>query len=172
MTKFLIFVGFFAISCFLNAQENDLNSFIENQNAKLVYDQSKLVVAPNTNVKLIPPEYFELEPNINGFVHKGSAATIQIIEVSGISYRDVVAGMTYDYIESQNYKYIDKINLQTHNGNDAVIFFVQFSSGEMIYERAMLFTGEENTIWVNFNYPLSMKKLLYPAIEACLISVE
>jgi len=66
----------------------------------------------------------------------------------------------------------EKVNLQTATGKDAVIFFVEFTSGEMVYERAMFFTGEENTIWVNFNYPLNMKKLLFPAIEACLISIE
>jgi len=46
------------------------------------YNPNKLVFAPNTNVKMIPPEYFEVDESINGFVHKGSAATIQVMEIN------------------------------------------------------------------------------------------
>jgi hypothetical protein len=35
----------------------------------------------------------------------------------------------------------------------------------------MFFTGNSKTIWVNVNYPVSMKKLLLPQIEAFLYSV-
>ncbi|MCK9255077.1 MAG: hypothetical protein GX793_02885 [Bacteroidales bacterium] len=172
MNKLLISIFFIFSSAIIFAQTDDLEIFVQEQNAKLEYNSNKLVTAPNTNVKLIPPEHFEPDESINGFVHKGSAATIQVIEVEGISFRNISASMTEEYIESQNYRFKEKINLQTATSQDAVIFFVEFVSGDMIYERAMFFTGEENTIWVNSNYPLNMKKLLFPAIEACLISIE
>ncbi|HPX74958.1 MAG TPA: hypothetical protein PLW77_00085 [Bacteroidales bacterium] len=172
MNKLLIGLILIFSSVLVFSQTDELEVFVQEQNAKLEYNPNKLVVAPNTNVKMIPPEYFEADESINGFVHRGSAATIQVVEINGVSYRDISSSMTKEYIEAQNYIFKEKINLQTATGKDAVIFFVEFTSGEMVYERAMFFTGEENTIWVNFNYPLNMKKLLYPAIEACLISVE
>lgn len=157
---------------FLFAQENNLDEFVESQNEKLVYDANKLVQAPNTNVFLIPPEHFIEDPSINGFVHSGSATTIQVIEVPGVSYSIIEQSMSKDYIESQNYILHEKVNIVTENGSEAVIYLVRFTSNDLEYERAMFFTGQENTIWINVNYPLSIKKLIFPAIEACLKSVQ
>lgn len=172
MFKFILFFATMSICAIAISQENNLNSFVDSQNEKLVYDYSKLVIAHNTNVKIIPPEHYIPDASINGFVHPGSASTIQIQEVPGISYSAIEQSMTSDYIESQNYRLVDKVYITTQKNKNAVIYFVQFTSGETEYERAMFFTGDQNTIWINFNYPVSMKKLLYPAIEACLKSVE
>jgi PKD repeat protein len=66
----------------------------------------------------------------------------------------------------------EKTNLVTENGSEAIIYLVRFTSNDLEYERAMFFTGQENTIWININYPVSIKKLIFPAIEACLKSVQ
>ncbi len=155
-----------------HSQENKLDEFVANQQTKLVYDQSMLVQAPNTSVHLIPPEYFIEDPTINGYVHPGSATTIQIIEVPGSSIKLIDASMTKEYIESQDYKFKERIDITTENGKAAIIYFVTFFSNDVEYERVMFFTENENTIWINVNYPLSIKKLIYPSIEACLKSVQ
>ncbi len=172
MYKSFFTLALLLASVLLFSQENTLSSFVQDQNEKLSFDTSKLVQAPNTNVFLIPPEYFVADPSINGFAHAGSATTIQVIEVPGVSYNVIEASMTPEYIESQNYTYIEKTEFKTEANKNGIIYIVRFTSGEVEYERAMFFTGEENTIWVNINYPLSMKKLIYPAVEACFKSVQ
>jgi len=172
MNKIFFTVTLILSVLFLSAQENNLDEFVENQNEKLVYDASKLVQAPNTNIFIIPPEHFIEDPSINGFVHSGSATTIQIIEVPGVSSSIIEQSMSKDYIEAQNYILLEKINLVTENGSEAIMYLVRFTSNDLEYERAMFFTGQENTIWININYPVSIKKLIFPAIEACLKSVQ
>lgn len=172
MKKIGVLLQILLICICVSAQEKNLETFVAEQQEKLIYNVDKLVQAPNTNVFLIPPEHFEADPSINGFVHPGSACTIQVIEIPNISYNVIENSMTPEYIVSQNYSYIEKLNIKTENNNNGVIYFVRFTSGETEFERAMFFTGNNNTIWINFNYPVSMKNLLYPAIEACLKSVQ
>lgn len=172
MYKSFFTLALLLASVLLFSQENTLSSFVQDQSEKLSFDAGKLVQAPNTNVFLIPPEYFVADPSINGFVHAGSATTIQVIEVPGVSYNVIEASMTPEYIESQNYTYIEKTEFKTEANRNGIIYIVRFTSGDVEYERAMFFTGEGNTIWVNINYPLSMKKLIYPAVEACFKSVQ
>lgn len=172
MFKSVVALAFIVMSVISFAQENNLDSFVAEQNQKLVYSADKLVIAPNTNVSLIPPEHFVADPTINGFIHPGSATTIQVIEVPGVSYLTIEESMTPEYIASQNYTFVEKVELNTENNEPGIMYIVGFVSNEVEYERAMFFTGINNTKWVNINYPLSMKKLLFPAIEACLKSVQ
>lgn len=153
-------------------QEDKLSAFIEEQNAKLVYHESKLKKVPNLNLLIIPPEYFEEDATLNGFVHRGSATTIQILEVEGVSYNTIDAGMTPEYIASQGFEFVQRKDFQTVTGQTAVIYFVRFISNNIEYERCMFFTGNNKTIWVNVNYPLSIKKLIYPQIESMLYSIQ
>ncbi len=154
------------------SQEIKLDEFIQQQQEKLVYEEEKLFNVPETNVALIPPPHFEYETQIQGFVHTGSASTIQIIEVNGVSYKTIDRSMTLEHINSQGFEYVDRKEIQLISGEQAVVYFVSFDADGVEFERAMLFTGDTHTIWVNFNYPVSMKKLLYPAIESALLSVQ
>lgn len=164
----LFILGFFVVF----SQENNLDNFVESQQNKLIYDESKLIQAPNTNVFIIPPEHFIQDAGINGFVHPGSATTIQVIEVPGKNLKQLINSMTDEYITEQGYTFIGKEEIITESGNPAILYFVQFTSNELEYERIMFFTGDENLIWININYPLTIKKLIYPAVEACLKSVQ
>ena len=159
-------------SLFAFSQEVDLQEFVDSQLEKLEFDEGKLVHVPNTGVKIMPPPHFEPDNSIKGFVHPGSASTIQIMEVPGVSYHRIDKSMTKEHIQSQNYTFIDRKELTLNTGQAAVVYLVQFEIDGIIYERMMLFTGETNTIWINFNYPMSMKKLLAPAVEASLLSVQ
>ena len=172
MKQHLLFTLFCFAFIAASAQEVDLNSFVEEKQNALVYDASKLVQVSNTHVFMIPPEHFIVDTEINGFSHPGSGTTIQVLELPKVNHRILEQGMTIEHIESQGYEFIEKNEITTESGQRAVIFFVRFSTNEVDYERAMLFTGEQNTIWVNINYPVSMKKLLYPAIESALKSVQ
>ncbi len=166
----LLFLIFNVVVCI--SQENNLDEFVTNQQSKLTYDESKLVQASNTNVFLIPPEHFVVDETINGFVHPGSATTIQVIEVPGNSMETIDIAMTEEYIASQGYELLDRIETTTEKQQKAIIYLVSFFSNEVEYERAMFFTGEKDLIWINVNYPVTMKKLIFPAIEACLKSVQ
>ncbi len=166
----LTFLLFLIASTVVSSQS--LESFIEEKQAGLEYDEAKLVQVPGTNVKMIPPEYFQVDAGIKGFVHPGSACTIQVVEIQGISHETIENSMTEEHIANQGYVYKEKIITQTRKGKRAACFVVSFVSEGIEYERIMMFTGDENTIWVNANYPVELKKLLFPAIEAALLSVE
>ncbi|HOY39557.1 MAG: hypothetical protein KBB11_02165 [Bacteroidales bacterium] len=171
MSKILLtFVSFIIVWSVSFSQT--LTSFVEEKQANMVYDTAKLLQVPNTSVKMIPPEYFIPDENIHGFAHPGSACTIQVIEIPGVSHQTIESAMTDEYISSQGYKLIEKKVVQTKTGERAAWFVVQFNTKDVVYERIMLFTGSSNTIWVNANYPQELKKLLLPALEAALLSVQ
>ncbi|MDD2386309.1 MAG: hypothetical protein PHP52_05950 [Bacteroidales bacterium] len=172
MLREIVLVVFMGL-CFMGyCQENNLDEFVAEQQAKLVYDQSKLIQAPNTNVFLIPPEHFVADPTINGFVHPGSATTIQIIEIPDKPYTVIDEAMSETHIKSQGYIYKERQEIITETGKKAAIYFVGFTSNDVEYERVMFFTGEQKTVWININYPLSIKKLVFPAVVATLKSVQ
>lgn len=166
----LIFLIYIPLNAYL--QENKLAAFVEEQNSKLIYQESKLTKVPNLNIFLIPPEYFEVDSSINGYVHPGSATTVQILEIPNHSFNDIDSKMTTEYIASQAYEFVERQEFRTVTGQPAVLYFVRFFSNEIEYERCMFFSGIEKTIWINVNYPLSIKKLIFPQIEAMLFSVQ
>ena len=172
MVREIVLLVFIALNMIGYSQENNLDEFVANQQAKLIYDQSKLVQAPNTNIFLIPPEHFVADSTINGFSHLGSATTIQVIEIPDKPYTVIDGEMNEKHINSQGYIYKTRQEILTETGKNAVIYFVGFTSNDIEYERAMFFSGEQNTVWININYPLSIKKLIFPAIEATLKSVQ
>lgn len=136
---------------------------------------------PGTTIKIIPPAYFEPFESDGkyGFMHKGAGASISVQEVKNTPYTLVVAGFTKEYIEGQGLKYISKEEVKTKAGKDATIIAVSFmaksadGSQEVEYERLMLFTGDAGrTIWVQGNYPVMVKKVLYLVIRESLLSVQ
>ncbi|NLA24288.1 MAG: hypothetical protein GX879_04905 [Bacteroidales bacterium] len=97
---------------------------------------------------------------------------MQIIEVAGVNFKNIVHGMTNEHIEKQGYKLIEKMDLTNAIGQAATCFVVGFKSGDIEYERLMYFTGETKAIWINTNYPKEMKKLLLPALIASLLTAQ
>lgn len=170
--KHYLLIGLVFMISSASLQAQTLEQFIQDKNNKMQYDESRLVSVSGTNVKMIPPEYFKVDNDIKGFVHPGSACTIQVVEVPGIDFHTIENGMTTDHIQKQGYTFKEKTYFTTATGKDAVCFLVGFQSQGTEYERLMFFTGTENTIWVNINYPLELKKLLFPALIASLLSVQ
>jgi hypothetical protein len=136
---------------------------------------------PGTGIKIIPPAYFKpfYKDGKYGFMHEGAAASISVQEVRNSAYVMVVQGMTKEYIESQGMKYIAREDVKTKQGKDGTIISVGFKvkstdgKQEVDYERLMLFTGDYNkTIWVQANYPVVAKKVLYLVMRESLLSVS
>lgn len=153
--------------CVYSAQNNS-------QNTQLNFNNSTFFQkAPNTNVYLIPPKYFETDSTINGYIHKGSMATIQITEVPNVAIADFEKKMTEKYFISQGYIFKNKTNLKLDNGKIALLYFVQYKTEEFDYERIMFFVdSNEKMLWINVTYPFIMKKLLDNVIENSLKSVQ
>ncbi len=139
------------------------------------------VTLPNSDIRMVPPAYFK--PFLNdgkfGFMHEGAASSISIQEIKGTPYPIVVQNMTKEYLETQGVKFITRDNIQTKQKKDAVIYLLSFTvkskdgSKEMEYERIMLFTGDYNrTIWINANYPVVARKMLFTPLKESLLSVQ
>ena len=135
---------------------------------------------PGTDIKIIPPAYFKpfVKDGKFGFMHEGAAASISIQEVKGTPYVFVTQALTKDYIEKQGMKYISREDVKTKQGKDGVIIAVGFTvkstdgKENVDYERLMLFTGDySRTVWVQGNYPVIVKKVLYLVIRESLLSV-
>ena len=136
---------------------------------------------PGTSVKIIPPAYFKpfIKDGKYGFMHEGAGASVAVLEVKGTPWVMVVQALTKEYIEKQGMKYIAREDVKTKDGKDATIISVSFKvkstdgKQDVDYERLMLFTGDySKTIWVQGNYPLVAKNVLYLVIRESLMSVR
>jgi hypothetical protein len=136
---------------------------------------------PGTTIRMIPPAYFMpfVKEGKYGFLHEGTAASVSAQEVPGAPYVMVVQALTKDYIEKQGMKFISREEVRTKAGIEAVIIAVSFKvkskdgKQDVDYERLMLFTGDHaRTIWVQGNYPVVVKKVLYLVIRESLLSVQ
>lgn len=126
--KSLLFTSFLFIIISTSLTAQSLEQFIQDKQAMMQYDETRLVLVPGTNVKMIPPEYFTADPEIKGFAHSGSACTIQIIEVPGIDFHTIENGMTNEHIQKQGYTLKEKTYFTTATGAEAVCFVVSFNS--------------------------------------------
>ncbi len=136
---------------------------------------------PGTNIKIIPPAYFKpfIKDGKYGFMHEGAGASVAVTEVKGTPYVMVVQTLTKEYIEKQGMKYIAREDVKTKSGKEGVIISVGFNvkstdgKKDVPYERLMLFTGDyARTVWVQGNYPVVAKNVLYLVIRESLLSVQ
>ncbi len=131
------------------------------------------VLIPNTQVKFVPPEHFKYLDNINAFIHLGSASTIHISEIEDSPYIMVTAGLTEEHFISQGVELISKEDVKTKNNKDGIMYIVAFTVKEVEFERIMYFTGDYNkTVWVNANYPVLVKNVLFNVLKESILSVE
>lgn len=136
---------------------------------------------PGTDIRIIPPAYFKpfVKEGKYGFMHEGAGASVAVLEVKGTPYVMVTQALTKDYIEKQGMRYISREEVKTKAGKDGVIIAVGFKvkstdgKQDVEYERLMLFTGDySRTVWVQGNYPVVAKRVLYLVIRESLMSVE
>ncbi|MDA3912439.1 MAG: hypothetical protein PF448_13885 [Bacteroidales bacterium] len=152
--------------------QDELSDFVKRQNAKLDLSKEDALQAPNTNVSMVPPENFELNPTTNGFIHEGSATTIQIMEINNVSAESITKSLNAEYFENQGFKLESKQEIQLNDGGSATVYVTYFNvNGEEFY-RLFFFTGNEKTIWINVNFPAIVKGLLQKPIIASLKTVK
>jgi len=157
-----------SIFSFVFSQENNVET------------QTSFYQVPGTDVKITPPEYFVALPVQNTLIHPPTSASIQINEIDGSAYKLVVRNLTPEYIEKQNAHFIKKENLTTNDGKEATLFLVSFTvtakdsaRTPVDYERIMFFTGNQNkTIWINANYPVIAKDVIYNTLIKSLKTVK
>lgn len=170
---FLLLLAFFCLNIEAGAQQVS-----QKQKDSLLNNWQDI---PGTSIRMIPPAYFMpfVKEGKYGFLHEGTAASVSAQEVPGAPYVMVVQALTKDYIEKQGMKFISREEVRTKAGKDAVIIAVSFKvkskdgKQDVDYERLMLFTGDHaRTIWVQGNYPVVVKKVLYLVIRESLLSVQ
>lgn len=128
---------------------------------------------PHTQVELIPPAHFQFMEEINGFLHIGTSASVQVQEITGTAYVMVTEGLTEDYFQQQGVQKISKEEVVTKHGAKGVIYKVAFEVDDKAFERLMFFTGDyHRTIWINANYPVIIKELMYIVLRESLLTAR
>ncbi|MDA3820213.1 MAG: hypothetical protein PF590_07135 [Candidatus Delongbacteria bacterium] len=137
------------------------------------YDESKLDTVKNTRVALIPPEHFVFAKDIPGYIHPGTSSSIQVKDIEGTSWPVIDKVMTKEHLEGQGVKLVSREEVELHSGLSGVIYTVSFETKGVEFERMMMFAGDYNyTIWLNANYPVSLKKIIIKPLLSSLLSAN
>ncbi|MFO7879339.1 MAG: hypothetical protein ACQES0_05990 [Bacteroidota bacterium] len=154
------------------AQTEALEEFSEKQKERLDKSNAPKTEAPNTDVHIAPPEDFIVQPSINGFIHKGSSTSIQVIEIHNVCCEAVIKSLSKNYFKEQGFDLIKSESIQLHNGDTGKLYLTKYSAGGENYRRIFFFTGIDNTVWININYPTIVEGLIYKPIVASLKTVS
>jgi hypothetical protein len=176
--KYILFSGIMILfSVLVFAQNNTPDSTINVSDYytkainEIPYDESKLENVKNTQIHLIPPQHFVFAKDIPGYIHPGTSASIQVKDIEGTSWPVIDKVMTKEHFESQGVTYIDREEVELYSGLSGVIYTVSFEVKGVEFERKLLFAGDYNyTIWLNANYPVSLKKTIIKPIMSSLLS--
>ncbi len=161
--KILLLILFvFSISCFAQTNEN----------------KEKFFKTTIKNITLNVPMGFEAIQNQDGFLHKGSASTLMINEVSNSPFSFSASYFDAKNLEKDGAKLIEQQNVKTASGMDAILFTLSLSikgqndNPPVDFERMILLTGNDNkTICIVANYPVMIKKLIQETLKSSMLSV-
>lgn len=130
-----------------------------------VYDESKMVAIPNTNIRIQPPDYFKYSDSVPGFLHVGTMSSIQVEEVVGTSYLLISRAMDSAYFASQGMRLISVEPVVMHDGSDGLLFTAEMKLKGFVFERLILMSGDYHfTMWINAGYIKLMSNKLKPII--------
>jgi hypothetical protein len=130
-----------------------------------VYDESKMVAIPNTNIRIQPPEYFKYSDSLPGFLHVGTMSSIQVEEVVGTSYLLISRAMDSAYFATQGMTLISVEPVVMHDGSDGLLFTAEMKLKGFVFERLILMSGDYHfTMWINAGYLKLMSNKLKPII--------
>ena len=130
-----------------------------------VYDESKMVAIPNTNIRIQPPEYFKYSDSVPGFLHVGTMSSIQVEEVVGTSYLLIAMAMDSAYFASQGMNLVSVEPVVMHDGSDGMLFTAEMKLKGFVFERLVLMSGDYHyTMWINAGYIKLMSNKLKPII--------
>ena len=130
-----------------------------------VYDESKMVAIPNTNIRIQPPEYFKYSDSLPGFLHVGTMSSIQVEEVVGTSYLLISRAMDSTYFATQGMTLISVEPVVMHDGSDGLLFTAEMKLKGFVFERLILMSGDYHfTMWINAGYLKLMSNKLKPIV--------
>lgn len=131
------------------------------------------------NISITPPAYYLpfVQGEKQGFIHQGAASTIQVQIFENVLYTYIAASLTEEELLKQNAKLIEHTKVLTNDDKPADLFVIGFTvtseDKEVEYERMMLLTGDHtNAIWVNANYPVLAKEILFNVLKESLLTVK
>jgi hypothetical protein len=129
------------------------------------------------NVSIVAPTGFKKVDFFKGFFNYSNGASIQIESVTDIAYVLVAEGFTQQNLEAQGVTLIKKENITNPNGQNGILITLRFNVTEneeiRQYERLSYLTGDMNkTIFLNANYPVLVKDLVYEAIKTSLLTAK
>ena len=161
--------------CVLYAQEdNDVGMLLDTS-----YQYMNEPYDFGNSVLMTPPSYFLpfVQDNKQGFIHQGAASTIQVQTFENVMYTFIAESLTEEELIKQNARLIEHTQVLTNDDKEADFFVIAFtvkSNGEEVeYERMMLLTGDHTrAIWINANYPLIARKILYSVLKESLLTVQ
>lgn len=140
--------------------------------------KNKFFKATFNNITIDVPEGFEAVTNQNGFLHKGSASTLMVSEISNSPFNFTVSHFNSENLEKDGAKLTEKTEIKTTADQDAVLYTLSFAvkskdnSSSVDFERLILITGNETTtVVIVANYPVMIRKLIQEPLKTSLLSV-
>ena len=128
------------------------------------------------DISIIPPKHFEYDTASDKIFHQGSMSSIKIQIVTNRNFRRITSVITDKYIMSQGLEPLGKQETSMQNGDEAIIYKCRFKSHddngkELYFNRLMLFTGKESTIWVTADFPECIAKQIEEPITSSIKSI-
>lgn len=171
----ILFVFLLSISYFSSiAQNGDVEMLVDTS-----YQFTNEAFDFGDGVKLSPPAYFLpfVQNEKQGFIHQGAASTIQVQIYEKVLYSYIAASLTEEELLKQNARLVEHSKVLTNDDKEADFFVIAFtlnSDGkEVEYERMMLLTGDHTkAIWINANYPVLAKQILFNVLKESLLTVQ
>jgi hypothetical protein len=136
---------------------------------------------PDSGASFIPPIYFNKinQEGALAFIHPGAFASVQLRVVDGIPYTRISESVNEETMNPQGVQVLVREDLTTLSGAEAVMFLLSYTvestenETPINFERLMLFTGTyQMTVWIEANYPVQARSLLYNVLRESLLSVE
>lgn len=174
--KIIFFLLLFSILGFskIRAQESNVEMMVDTS-----YSFTDQPFDFGNGVSMTPPAYYLpfVQGEKQGFIHQGAASTIQVQIYENVLYTYIAASLTEEELLKQDVRLIEHTYVLTNSDKKAeffVIAFTVYSNGEeMEYERMMLLTGDHTkAIWINANYPVLARDVVYSVLKESLLTVE
>lgn len=171
---FLIFLSFLSQSVLFAQEENNLDMLVDTS-----YQYMDEPFDFGNNVSMTPPSHFLpfVQDNKQGFIHQGAASTIQVQIFENVLYTFIAESLTEEELIKQNARLVEHTQVLTNDDKEADFFVIAFtvnSNGKDVeYERMMLLTGDHTrAIWINANYPLLARDILYNVLKESLLTLQ
>ncbi len=137
----------------------------------LLFDGIQQYTFPESSITYTPPKTFRLDEQGN-IVHDWTGSSIQS-KILNTNYSKLIPTITKETFEKQGFSYINQLQITTDQKNEGTLFLIKFTSNNIEYERIVFFVGNQHqTLWLNINYPVMMKSLLYEVFEKSLLTIK